>query len=248
MADSSTQIPQHVAFIMDGNGRWAKARGLSRLKGHEAGAETVRRVIRYCREKGIRYLTLYAFSTENWRRPVLEVSGLMKLLTQFLAHNERELHEHRVRLRVIGRRADLPAAVQRDLARVETATAAYDQGQLILALSYGGRAELAAAARQIATEVAAGTLRPEAVNEKTVAARLYAPDIPDPDLVVRTSGEFRVSNFLLWQAAYSEWVVTPVLWPDFEEVHFNEVVAVYAKRQRRFGGIDIEVEERASHD
>jgi undecaprenyl diphosphate synthase len=243
MADSPTQIPQHVAFIMDGNGRWARARGLPRLKGHEAGAETVRRVIRYCRDWGIRYLTLYAFSTENWRRPAREVGGLMKLLTRFLSRNEHELHEHRVRLRVIGRRADLPAAVRREIARVEAATADHDQGTLILALSYGGRAELADAARRIAEEAAAGTLRPGAVTEATVAARLYAPDLPDPDLVVRTSGEFRVSNFLLWQAAYSEWVVTPVLWPDFDEDDFREVMEVYAGRQRRFGGIAAEAAE-----
>jgi len=236
MANSPTQIPQHVAFIMDGNGRWARARGLPRLKGHEAGAETVRRVIRCCRDWGVRYLTLYAFSTENWRRPAFEVSGLMKLLALFLSRNEHELHEHKVRLRVIGRRADLPAAVRREIARVEAATASHDQGTLILALSYGGRAELADAARRIAEEAAAGTLRPDAVTEETVAARLYAPDLPNPDLVVRTSGEFRVSNFLLWQAAYSEWVVTPVLWPDFGEDDFRAALEAYAKRQRRFGG------------
>jgi len=235
--NAAGRVPRHVAFIMDGNGRWARARGLPRLKGHEAGAETVRRVIRCCRDRGIRYLTLYAFSTENWRRPAPEVNGLMNLLVQFLARNEHELHEHRVRLQVIGRRADLPATVRSELARVEAATAGHDRGTLVLALSYGGRAELADAARRIAEEAAAGTLRPGEVTEETVAARLYAPGIPDPDLVVRTSGEFRLSNFLLWQAAYSEWVVTPVLWPDFGEDDFRAALEAYAKRQRRFGGV-----------
>jgi undecaprenyl diphosphate synthase len=237
MAEQTPKIPLHVAFIMDGNGRWARARGLPRLKGHEAGAETVRRVMGCCRDWGIRYLTLYAFSTENWSRPAVEVAGLMKLLVLFIRRNERELHEHRVRLRVIGRRADLPAAVVRQITRVEAATAGYDAGTLILALSYSGRSELAQAARRIAEEVAAGTLKPEAVCEATVAAHLYAPDIPDPDLIVRTSGEFRLSNFLLWQAAYSELVVTPVLWPDFGADDFRAALEAYAERDRRFGGI-----------
>ena len=237
MVESLPKLPLHMAFIMDGNGRWAKARGLPRLKGHEAGAETVRRVIRYCRDWGIHYLTLYAFSTENWRRPALEVSGLMNLLRVFLSRYEHELHEHHVRLRVIGRREDLPRAIAREIGRIEAATAAYDQGQLILTLSYSGRSELAAAAKRIAEEVAAGTLKPEAVNEEALAARLYAPDVPDPDLVVRTSGEFRLSNFMLWQAAYSEWVVTPVLWPDFDENDFRAALDAYAQRERRFGDI-----------
>jgi len=191
----------------------------------------------YCRDWGIRYLTLYAFSTENWSRPALEVTGLMKLLMVFIRRNEHELHEHRVRLRVIGRRADLPAAVAREIARVEAATADYDGGTLILALSYSGRSELAQAARRIAEEVAAGTLKPDSICEATVAARLYAPDIPDPDLIVRTSGEFRLSNFLLWQAAYSELVVTPVLWPDFGADDFRAALEAFAERDRRFGGI-----------
>jgi undecaprenyl diphosphate synthase len=237
MAEKLPKTPLHVAFIMDGNGRWARARGLPRLKGHEAGADAVRRVMGYCRDWGIRYLTLYAFSTENWSRPALEVAGLMKLLVVFLRKNERELHEHRVRLRVIGRRADLPATVVRQITRVEAATAGYDGGTLILALSYSGRSELAQAARRIAEEVAAGTLKPDSISEATVAAHLYAPDIPDPDLIVRTSGEFRLSNFLLWQAAYSELVVTPVLWPDFGADDFRAALEAYADRDRRFGGL-----------
>ncbi|MBM4164777.1 MAG: di-trans,poly-cis-decaprenylcistransferase, partial [Lentisphaerae bacterium] len=233
MAEKPSKIPLHVAFIMDGNGRWAQARGLPRLKGHEAGAETVRRVMGCCRDWGIRYLTLYAFSTENWSRPALEVAGLMKLLVRFISRNERELHEHRVRLRVIGRRADLPAAVVRAIARIEAATAGYEAGTLILALSYSGRSELAQSARRIAEAAAAGALKPESVCEATVAAHLYAPDIPDPDLIVRTSGEFRLSNFLLWQAAYSELVVTPVLWPDFSADDFRAALEAYAERDRR---------------
>jgi len=243
MTEIPHNLPRHVAIIMDGNGRWAQARGLPRLKGHEAGAEAVRRVIRCCRDWGIRYLTLYAFSTENWNRPKLEVAGLMKLLGAFLQRNESELHEQRVRLRVIGRRADLPAAIRREIERVEKATAAYDGGQLILALSYSGRSELAHAARRIADDVAAGRLSPDAVTEEAIAARLYAPDVPDPDLIVRTSGEFRLSNFLLWQAAYSELVVTPVLWPDFGGDDFRAALEAYAARERRYGRVGAAAQE-----
>ena len=197
-------VPAHIAIIMDGNGRWAQQRGLARLKGHEAGTQTVRHVMRYCREAGVRYLTLYAFSTENWVRPPTEVLGLMVLLKNFLRESEHELHEHQVRLRVIGRRNDLESAIVRELDRVERATATYTRAQLILALSYSGRTELVQAARAIAEEVRRGTLRPEAIDEATIAAHLYAPDVPDPDLIVRTSGEQRISNFLLWQCSYSE--------------------------------------------
>ncbi|NLL83602.1 MAG: di-trans,poly-cis-decaprenylcistransferase [Lentisphaerae bacterium] len=240
MAEStdSSNVPRHIAFIMDGNGRWAKARGLPRLKGHEAGAETVRLVIRCCRDWGVRYLTLYAFSTENWRRPALEVNGLMRLLQKFLQENEGGLHEHGVRLRVIGRRGDLPGSVRREVERVEAATVNYDSGELILALSYGGRVEIAEAARRIAEKVAKGELKPGAVNEKVVTDHLYAPDVPDPDLVVRTSGEFRTSNFLPWQSVYSEWLITPVLWPDFSESDFQAVIEAYTRRNRRFGGVE----------
>ena len=238
MTDEQQQnpIPRHVAIIMDGNGRWAKQRGWPQLKGHEQGAESVRAVIRACRQAGVKYLTLYAFSVENWTRSKLEIDGLMKLLMKFLAAREFELHENKVRLRVIGRLSDLPARVVRELERVMAATAGYDEGHLVLALSYGGRTEIAHAARAIARRVKAGELDPESVDEQTVAEHLYAQDIPDPDLLIRTSGEMRLSNFLLWQSSYTELYVTDVLWPDFREAELSEAIADYGKRQRRYGG------------
>ncbi|NLF22982.1 MAG: di-trans,poly-cis-decaprenylcistransferase [Lentisphaerae bacterium] len=238
---SANQDPpslRHVAIIMDGNGRWAQRRGWPRLKGHHAGAETVRCVLQCCRRAGIQYLTLYAFSKENWRRPKAEVDGLMRLLRDFLRRQEAELHDQRVRLRVMGCREDLSAAVRREIERVEVATASYEAGQLILALSYGGRTEIAHAARQIASLAARGELDPASVDEQTLARHLYLPDVPDPDLIIRTSGEQRISNFLLWQSAYSEFYVTPVLWPDFREADFQAALDNYAARLRRFGGIE----------
>ncbi|MDR2849665.1 MAG: di-trans,poly-cis-decaprenylcistransferase [Verrucomicrobiota bacterium] len=229
-------MPAHIAVIMDGNGRWARQRGEPRLAGHEAGSETVRCMLNYCRDAGVRYLTLYAFSTENWSRPPEEIAGLMALLGAFIEKYARELVERRVRLRVIGRREDLPEALRGELERLERETAGFDR-QLVIALSYSGRSELARAARLIAQDVRAGTLAPEAVDEAAVAARLYAPDVPDPDLIIRTSGELRVSNFLLWQCAYSEFYVTPVLWPDFREAEFQAALAAYAARERRYGGV-----------
>ncbi len=227
--------PRHVAIIMDGNGRWARQRGWPRLKGHEEGAESVVAAIRACRDHGIPYLTLYAFSSENWVRPRAEVRGLMALLRTFLRKKEQELHENRVRLRVIGQLARLPADVRRELQRVMAATARYTGHTLTLALSYGGRTELTDAARAIAREAAAGRLDPEAVDEDCVAGHLYAPDVPDPDLMIRTSGEQRLSNFLPWQLTYAEFYFTPVLWPDFREAEFAEALDAYARRQRRFG-------------
>ncbi len=229
------KVPTHVAIIMDGNGRWAKQHGFPRIKGHEQGAESVRVAIRTCRELGIRYLTLYAFSTENWGRPKAEVDALMGLLMRFLRGEEHELHENKIRLRVIGRLPDLPDSVRKELDRVMQATAGYTQGTLVLALSYGGRTEIAAAAREIARKAKAGALDPESVDEATVAAHLYAPDIPDPDLMIRTSGEMRISNFMLWQLSYAELYVTDVLWPDFREEHLVKAVEEYAGRRRRFG-------------
>jgi undecaprenyl diphosphate synthase len=232
----TNRVPSHIAIIMDGNGRWARQRGKPRLAGHEAGSETVRCVLNYCRDAGIRYLTLYAFSTENWSRPPDEVSGLMALLGTFIHKHERELIARQVRLRVIGQREDLSAPLREALTRLERETAHFER-QLLIALSYSGRNELARAARRIAEEVRAGTLTPEQVDEAAVAARLDAPDVPDPDLIIRTSGEWRISNFLLWQSAYSEFFVTPVLWPDFREAEFQAALAAYAKRERRFGGV-----------
>jgi len=236
MGSDANRVPRHIAIIMDGNGRWAKNRGKPRLAGHEAGSETVRCVLNYCRDAGVRYLTLYAFSTENWSRPKDEVVGLMSLLGTFIQKYEQELIAQQVRLRVIGRREDLPEPLRQKLSQMEKKTEAFER-QLIIALSYSGRSELARAARLIAQEVKAGTLAPEAVDESTVSAHLYVPDVPDPDLIIRTSGEMRISNFLLWQCAYSEFYVTPVLWPDFRQDAFNAALADYATRDRRFGGV-----------
>jgi len=228
-------VPRHVAIIMDGNGRWAKQRGLPHLKGHKQGAESVRTIVRACRNAGVEYLTLYAFSVENWVRPKSEINGLMRLLRKFLKEQEKELHKHKVRLRIIGRREDLPKSVRNSLTRVEKKTELYDKGHLILALSYGGRAEITDAVRKIAKAVQAGNMQAEAIDEKTVAAHLYAPDVPDPDLLIRTSGELRVSNFLLWQISYAEFYFTDVMWPDFDEEEFKKALVEYSRRQRRFG-------------
>jgi undecaprenyl diphosphate synthase len=233
-----SRLPVHVAIIMDGNGRWARRRGLPRIKGHQAGAESVRAVLRACRDAGVRYLTLYAFSVENWVRPKAEIRGLMGLLGRFLRNEERELHENRVRLRMIGRLHDLPAAVQAELKRVMKATEHYTEHTLTLALSYGGRAEIADAVRKIARRVKRGELDPDRIDEATVAQNLYAPDVPDPDLMIRTSGEMRISNFLLWQLSYAELYVTDVLWPDFREKQFMQALEAYAQRHRRFGDIE----------
>ncbi|NCD23627.1 MAG: isoprenyl transferase [Spartobacteria bacterium] len=228
-------VPRHVAVIMDGNGRWAKQRGRPRLFGHRAGAESLRAILRACRDHGVEFLTVYAFSTENWVRPEDEVSGLMSLLKTFLKKDEHELHENQVRLRVTGRLQDLPKAVRNELERVMAATRNYEKGHLILALSYGGRAEIVDAVRAIASDVRAGKLAPEAIDEKAIAARLYLPDVPDPDLMIRTSGELRLSNFLLWELSYSEFYFTETLWPDFREPDFAKALEEYARRQRRYG-------------
>lgn len=225
---------RHLAIIMDGNGRWAEARGLPRTEGHREGAKAVRRVLKCCGRAGIEFLTLYAFSVENWKRPRAEVEALMGMLSSYLSDEEKHLHEQRIRLRVMGRRSDLSATLQAKIAAVERATAGYSR-QLILCISYGGRTEIAAAAKVIAEKVKAGTLEPATVDERVLADHLYLPDVPDPDLIVRTSGELRLSNFLLWQAAYAEIYVTDVLWPDFGEAEFDAAMAAYAKRDRRFG-------------
>jgi undecaprenyl diphosphate synthase len=239
MKDQEKKTPEHVAIIMDGNGRWAKKRGLPRLKGHEEGAQSVLSAVRSCKKAGVRYLTLYAFSVENWIRPKPEIDGLMRLLIRFTREYENELHKEEVRLRVIGRLQDLPDKVQKELQRVMEVTKHYEEGNLILALSYGGRTEIVDAARAIAGKAGKGELDPAAVDEKVFAEHLYAPDIPDPDLLVRTSGEMRLSNFLLWQLSYSELYVTDVLWPDFREKEFMAAIEDYAKRERRFGDIEI---------
>ena len=228
-------LPRHVAIIMDGNGRWAKQRHQPRLFGHRAGADSLRAVLRACRDQGVEYLTVYAFSTENWIRPADEVSGLMSLLKTFLKKDEHELHENQVRLRVTGRIQDLPKAVRAELERVMAATRDYRKGHLILALSYGGRAEIVDAVRALATEVQAGRLDPARIDEAAITARLYLPDVPDPDLMIRTSGELRLSNFLLWELSYAEFYFTDTLWPDFREADFAKALDEYARRQRRYG-------------
>lgn len=230
-------MPRHVAIIMDGNGRWAKNRGLPRIKGHQVGAESVRAILKACRTHDIEYLTLYAFSSENWVRPRPEVTGLMALLRKFLRDQSFELHDNQVRLRVIGHIGDLPARVRTELERVMEETADYTKGTLTLALSYGGRAELTDAMQAIAHKVKDGSLKPSAITEKTIQQHLYAPDIPDPDFLIRTSGEMRISNFLLWQISYAEIYVTPVLWPDFREEEFAAALDNYGQRHRRFGDI-----------
>jgi undecaprenyl diphosphate synthase len=186
----------------------------------------------------VEYLTLYAFSVENWIRPRSEIDGLMRLLMKFVRERESDLHDNRIRLRIIGRTGDLPARVQKELARVAEATRQHGEGELILALSYGGRTEIARAAREIAGLAAAGKLDPESVGESTVAEHLYAPDVPDPDLLIRTSGEMRISNFLLWQLSYTELYFTDVMWPDFREEQFKEALDEYGRRHRRFGDVE----------
>ncbi len=235
--ETTRKVPRHIAMIMDGNGRWAKNRGKIRLAGHRAGAETVRRVLDYCKKYGVQYLTLYAFSTENWSRPKAEVTGLMKLLAKFLREKERDLIKDECRFRAIGRRADLPKDLQELIAKVEESTKRFKR-QLIVCLSYGGRAEIADAATRLAEDVRSGKIPAGSISESTFASYLYAPDVPDPDLILRTSGEFRLSNFLLWEAAYSELYVTPALWPDFEEKDFIAALDAFASRSRRFGGVE----------
>jgi len=235
--DFDKPIPKHVAVIMDGNGRWAKKQGLvARIKGHEAGADTIRAVLRACDKAGVRYLTLYAFSTENWKRSKSEVSGLMRLLRQFLIKNTDELIEKGIRLRAIGQLDRLPAETRAELERSIERSKDQTKLDLILALSYGGRTEIVDCIRQISLNVKSGKLNPEDITEETVRENLYAPDVPDPELLIRTSGEFRISNFLLWQISYSEIYITPTLWPDFREADFYKAIADYQKRSRRFGG------------
>ncbi len=227
--------PAHVAVIMDGNGRWAIARGKKRLAGHRAGVDALERMLGWCRDVGVKVLTVYAFSTENWKRPEEEVSGLMKLFSTFIRLKTSKLMREHVRFRVVGRRDDLPPTLAKSIARLEEKTASFEQ-QLVLAVSYGGRAEIADAARRLAADAAAGLIRPEDVDEALFSSRMYAPDLPDPDLIIRTSGEQRISNFLLWECAYSEFYFTDVLWPDFSREDFDAALASYAARDRRKGG------------
>jgi undecaprenyl diphosphate synthase len=231
------KLPRHVAVIMDGNGRWARERGLPRIEGHRRGSQSVRACTAACLEAGVPYLTLYAFSKENWQRPADEVRALMDLLDRFLAEQISEIMEKNIRLRAIGHLDDLPESARRRLDSAMDQSAGNTALTLTLALSYGARTEIVDAARQIAREAKAGILDPEAVTEETIASRLYTAGIPDPDLLVRTSGEMRVSNFLLWQISYAEIVVTPKLWPDFTKDDLFAAMQEYARRHRRYGGI-----------
>jgi undecaprenyl diphosphate synthase len=226
----------HVAIIMDGNGRWAAARGLPRSAGHRAGARAVEEAIACSIECGIRYLTLYSFSTENWNRPKAEVRTLMALFAEVLMAKMDDLMEWGVRVRVIGHLEDTSARVRTSFADAMVRTAGNDRLDLVIALNYGGRREIVDAAASIARDVAAGALAPSAVDEAAVASRLYTAGIPDPDVLVRTSGEMRLSNFLLWQVAYSEIVVTDTYWPDFGRDDLLEAIVVFQSRDRRFGG------------
>ena len=238
---------QHLAVIMDGNGRWAQKRHLPRLMGHRAGADALDRTMHWCKEAGIKYLTVYAFSTENWKRSEDEVSGLMKLLSHFIKSKEKELVENGVAFRVIGRRTDLSEKLQKEIAALEEKTKGGDF-TLIVALSYGGRDEIVRAAERLFEKWRRGNMprredqaltRQDAaspVDEQTFASCLDTTGIPDPDLIIRTSGELRLSNFLLWQAAYAEFYFTDVLWPDFDKAEFDKAIASFSKRDRRMGG------------
>lgn len=231
------RIPRHVAIIMDGNGRWAEARGLSRSEGHRAGAKSVRAVMRACKPLGIEYLTLYSFSTENWRRPREEIDALMELCVLYCRSEQASLVEEGIRVRVIGERAGLPAHVRGALEDVEGATQHLTGPTLVLAINYAGRAEIVSAARRIAEDAIAGRLAPSEIDERLVASRLHTAGVPDPDLLVRTAGEMRVSNFLLWQISYAEIHVTRTLWPDFGHADLHAAIRDYACRQRKFGAL-----------
>jgi undecaprenyl diphosphate synthase len=228
-------IPRHVAIIMDGNGRWAAARHLPRVAGHRAGAQAVRRAIEAAIRAGVEWLTLYAFSSENWQRPNDEVTDLTGLLRHYLRTEVAELHSERVRLRTIGDRSRFGPEIVRELHQAEHLTRNNTRLNLTVALSYGGRSEIVAAAQAIAAAAAAGRLDPASITEETFSQHLFTVGMPDPDLVIRTSGERRVSNFLLWQSAYAEFLFPEVLWPDFSQLHFDSALADFAQRERRFG-------------
>lgn len=230
-------VPQHVAIIMDGNGRWAVQRGLPRVSGHREGVKTARAIVRAAHTVGIRFLTLYAFSSENWSRPFHEVSMLMGLLERSIDQELPELMANNVRLRMIGRPNGVPPSVRRGMDRAAAATAANSGMTLLMAFNYGGRDELVDACRTLVRQVQVGEIRLEEIDEVRMAQALYTKGVPDPDLLIRTSGEMRVSNFLLWQIAYTELLITPTLWPDFGPRDFHLAVAEYQRRNRRFGGV-----------
>lgn len=229
------RMPRHIAIIMDGNGRWARSRGLPREKGHEAGAESVRTIVRACRKWGVEAVTLYSFSTENWRRPATEIGALMALLRDYVLQERRELLDQGIQLRAIGQIERLPIYVRTPLRALVRESRDKSDMVLNLALSYGARAEIVQAVQAIAQEVKAGRLKPGAIDEAVIGNHLSTAGLPDPDLLIRTSGEHRISNFLLWQIAYAEIHITDVLWPDFREPHLQAALQDYASRERRFG-------------
>ena len=230
-------LPAHIAIIMDGNGRWAAHRSLPRVAGHRAGAAAVRRTVEAAARMGIGYLTLYAFSTENWKRPRLEIEALMRLLKEFIRKELENIHKNNIRFQVIGRSEGLDPTVLDEVQKAERVTAPNTGMVLSIAINYGGRAEIIDACRQIAWEVAAGRLNPDRIDDELLSKRLYTKTMPDPDLLIRTGGELRVSNFLTWQIAYAEIFVTECLWPDFGEEDFTNALIEYQKRDRRYGGI-----------
>jgi undecaprenyl diphosphate synthase len=241
-------LPRHVAVIMDGNGRWAQRRGLLRIRGHVAGVESVRVVTRLARKLGIQYLTLFAFSEENWQRPNLEIRVLMALLRRYLSRELPEMQENQIALKAIGDLSRLPLEVQQDLAQTIAATAPGAQMVLTLALSYGGRSEIVQAIQALARDLLAGRLRPEDLDAALFSRYLYTADLPDPDLLIRTSGENRLSNFLLWQTAYTEFYLTETLWPDFREEDFLKALTAYQQRERRFGLTQEQIEAETASE
>lgn len=232
-----SRLPRHVAIIMDGNGRWAKAKGLPRTAGHAAGAETFRTIATYCREIGIRYLTVYAFSTENWKRPAEEVGAIMGLLKKYLLEAIRDMEEEKVRFVFFGDLTPLPDELRQLAEETRERSAKFDGCQVNICLNYGGRDEIVRAARAFAGDCLAGRASPDALTEEGFSRYLWSAEIPDPDLVIRPSGEERISNFLLWQSAYAEFYFTDVNWPDFGKEELRRAIAAYQSRSRRFGGV-----------
>lgn len=231
------KLPEHIAIVMDGNGRWAQKRGLPRNLGHREGSNTLRKIVKACDRIGIKYLTVYAFSTENWNRPKGEVDCLMDLLLEYLKNAENEIGGRNIRIRVIGNVNRLSEEIKSEIARVMKSTEKNDGMTLVIALNYGGRDEIVAAVKRIAEDVKKGSLSLDAIDEQTVADHLYTFGIPDPDLMIRPSGEKRISNFLLWQSAYTELCYSNVLWPDFDEENLLEAIKEYQSRDRRYGGV-----------